>query len=199
MSDTKYEPADIEVYIKNKGLVLRERSLIAYQHSDGKILAVGTEAEQIAQQKRDGVVVVSPLRRGMIADYRAAVQMFRIMLERTWGKRRFRKPHIVVCGVAPDITDVEKKALEDLVLQLGAREVTFYDGGYETFSKDMTAHQPGKPAEYDIFIRIAKYVPERYVAEAIGDILQYARRQGISADRVGALLQEVQSDGAAEY
>ena len=66
MSDTKYEPADIEVYIKNKGLVLRERSLIAYQHSDGKILAVGTEAEQ----KRDGVVVVSPLRRGMIADYR---------------------------------------------------------------------------------------------------------------------------------
>lgn len=63
MSDTKYEPADIEVYIKNKGLVLRERSLIAYQHSDGKILAVGTEAEQ----KRDGVVVARicarPLRR----------------------------------------------------------------------------------------------------------------------------------------
>ena len=135
MSDTKYEPADIEVYIKNKGLVLRERSLIAYQHDE---------------QERDGVVVVSPLRRGMIADYRAAVRMFRIMLERTWGKRRFRKPHIVVCGVAPDITGVEKKALEDLVLQLGAREVTFYDGGYETFSKDMTAHQPGKPAENDM-------------------------------------------------
>ena len=69
MVNTKYEPADIEIYLKNQGLVRKEKSLIAYQESDGKILAVGTEAEQIAKQQQNGVVVVSPLRQGMIADY----------------------------------------------------------------------------------------------------------------------------------
>ena len=110
MVNTKYEPADIEIYLKNQGLVRKEKSLIAYQESDGKILAVGTEAEQIAKQQQNGVVVVSPLRQGMIADYRAAVQMFRMLLERACGKRHLWKPNIVVGMSLAEITEVEKKA-----------------------------------------------------------------------------------------
>lgn len=192
MQDTKYEPADIEVYIRGKGLVFREKSLIAYQENDGKILAVGTEAGQIAQQQRDGVAVISPFRRGMIADYHAAVQLLRTVLGRTWGKRHFRRPHIAVCGISPDITEVEKKALEDMMYQLGAGEVTICTcaDDYETFSKEMMAHQPKEFAAYEIMIVIAKYEPERYITEALLDVLQYAHRKGIPMERVGELWKE---------
>ena len=70
MVNTKYEPADIEIYLKNQGLVRKEKSLIAYQESDGKILAVGTEAEQIAKQQQNGVVVVCLLYTSDAADER---------------------------------------------------------------------------------------------------------------------------------
>ena len=94
MTNTKYEPADIEIYTKEKGLVLKEKSLIAYQESDGKILAVGTEVEQIANQHQDGVITLSPLRQGMVADYCAAVQMFKILLARACGKRQIGRAHV---------------------------------------------------------------------------------------------------------
>lgn len=190
MADMKYEPADIEIYIRDKGLVFREKSLIAYNDSDGKILAVGAEAEQIAQQHRDGVAVQSPLRQGMIADYCVALQMFRCMLERAWGKRHFRKPHILV-GIPKNITEVEKKALEDLMIQLGSKDVTFSEGDYETFAGETKEYWPKKLVEFQVIIIITKYEPERYVSEELSYILQYAKQQGISAERVEELMREL--------
>lgn len=151
MVNTKYEPADIEIYLKNQGLVRKEKSLIAYQESDGKILAVGTEAEQIAKQQQNGVVVVSPLRQGMIADYRAAVQMFRMLLERACGKRHLWKPNIVVGMSLAEITEVEKKAVEDMICQIGSKEVTLFEGDYQTFEREMKEHHPKIFEKYQIF------------------------------------------------
>ncbi|MDE6052289.1 MAG: rod shape-determining protein, partial [Lachnospiraceae bacterium] len=64
-----YEPADIEIHLKDKGMVLKEKSLVAFTKSDGKILAIGKEAEEISRKNIEDVQVISPLRRGMIADY----------------------------------------------------------------------------------------------------------------------------------
>lgn len=192
MTNTKYEPADIEIYLKNQGLVCKEKSLIAYQESDGKILAVGTEAEQIAKRHQNGVVVQSPLRQGMIADYRAAIQMFRMLLEHACGKRRLWKPNIVVGMPLAEITEVEKKAVEDMMIQLGSREATLFEGDYQTFEKEMKEHHPKAFEKYQIFIIITKYEPERYILEAFSSAVQYAQQKGISAERIKELFGEVQ-------
>jgi len=194
MVNTKYEPADIEIYLKNQGLVRKEKSLIAYQESDGKVLAVGTEAEQIAKQQQNGVVVVCPLRQGMIADYRAAVQMFRMLLERACGKRYLWKPNIVVGMPLTEITEVEKKAVEDMICQIGSKEVTLFEGDYQTFEREMKEHHPKMFEKYQIFIIITKYEPERYVLEAFSDAVRYARQKGISIERMNELFRETQEE-----
>lgn len=92
MADTQYEPADIEIYVKDKGMVLKEKSLVAYEKSSKKILGIGNEAEALAVQNPESVAVQSPLRQGVIADYVVADLMFRHMLKKAFGKRHFSSP-----------------------------------------------------------------------------------------------------------
>lgn len=183
-----YEPADIEIHLKDKGMVLKEKSLIAFSQVDGKILAVGKEAEEIARKNVKDIQVISPLRRGMIADYTAASGMFRYMVKKTWGKRLFRKPHIVVC-VPKGRTEVEKKAWDEVIYfaSSGAKELTFYEGNLEEFMEGMKVHQPKRYAVYDVFISISKDEPEKYLSEGLAGILKYAGQQGISVTRVEEL------------
>ena len=74
MRDMNYEPADIIIYIRDKGIVLQEKSLVAYEEGSGKIIAVGNEAEGLAEAEKH-ILVRSPLRRGIVADYFAAAAM----------------------------------------------------------------------------------------------------------------------------
>ena len=94
MTYTKYEPADIEIYVKDKGLVLKEKSLVAFAQYNKKILGIGDEAEAIAAQNLESITVQSPLHRGIIADYVLADIMFRHMLQKAYGKRHFFKLNI---------------------------------------------------------------------------------------------------------
>lgn len=178
-----YEPADIEIYLKEKGMVFKEKSLIAFTRSDGKILAVGKEAEEMAGKEIKGIQVISPLRQGMIADYAAAVGMFQQMMNKIWGKRLLRRPHIVVC-TPTGITEVEKKALEDAMYQIGAKEITIHEGALEECTEEIRA--------YDVLISISKNEPEKYISEELVNILKYAGKQGIPAARVEELLREKQ-------
>ncbi|MDE7417076.1 MAG: rod shape-determining protein [Lachnospiraceae bacterium] len=186
-----YEPADIEIHLKDKGMVLKEKSLVAFTKSDGKILAIGKEAEEISRKNIEDVQVISPLRRGMIADYTVASGMFRYMVEKTWGKRMFRKPHIAVC-VPKGRTEVETKALDEVMYfaSAGAKEITVYEGDLEEFMEGMRAHQSKQYAAYDIFISISKNEPEKYISEELANILKYAEQQGIPVTKVEELLQE---------
>ncbi|MDE6363161.1 MAG: rod shape-determining protein [Lachnospiraceae bacterium] len=192
MTDTKYEPADIEIYVKDKGLVLKEKSLIAFTRSDGKILGIGDEAEALAAQNLQNVVVQSPLRQGMIAEYTMANRMFQGMLQKAYGKKYFFKPRIAVGGIPETITEVEKKAVEDLMFQIGARTLTLFECSYEKFKRELALTAPEKFDSFHVIIVIAKNEPEQYVAEGLANVLQYAQKQGISADRVGEMLREIQ-------
>ena len=192
MTDMQYEPADIEIYVKDKGMVLKEKSLVAYEKSSKKILGIGNEAEALAVQNPESVAVQSPLRQGVIADYVVADLMFRHMLKKAFGKRHFFKPNIAVGGIPQSVTEVEKKAFEDFMYHMGARMLTIFEGSYEKIKKEMTVVAPDKFESFHIIIMIAKNEPERYVAEELANLLQYAREQGISADRVGEMLREIQ-------
>lgn len=191
----QWEPADITIHIRDKGVVLREKSLVAYETSTGKIVAVGTEAEALKGRSSGGICVSSPLRRGMIADYPEAVCIFTELFRRALGKKRFLKPFITV--IVPErITNVEKKALEDAMLQSGAGNVRFFTMPMEQYLRDVVEQQPDLYQKYKVTIGISKDEPERYVKEALGQILSYAAQEGITEESVQKLLESVRASDA---
>ena len=114
-----YEPADIVIYVEGLGNVLKEKSLMAFDAASGKILAFGNEAERMVQNPNDSVKIVSPFRRGMVAEYGVAVKLFLCLLNKAGERKLFRKPSIAVS--APEgMTEVERKALEESLYQAGA-------------------------------------------------------------------------------
>lgn len=114
--------ASILVYIKGKGVVLKEPSVVAFDRDTNKIRAIGEEARLMLGRTPGNIVAVRPLRQGVISDYTVTEKMLRYFIEKSLGKRYMRKPRIAVC-VPSGVTEVEKKAVEDATYQAGAREV----------------------------------------------------------------------------
>lgn len=114
--------ASILVYIKGKGVVLKEPSVVAIDRDSDKIKAVGEEARLMIGRTPGNIVAVRPLKQGVISDYSITEQMIRYFIQKAIGKRSYRKPRICIC-VPSGATEVETKAVEDAAFQAGAREV----------------------------------------------------------------------------
>lgn len=114
--------ASILVYIKGKGVVLKEPSVVAFDRDTNKIKAIGEEARLMLGRTPGNIVAVRPLRQGVISDYTVTEKMIQYFIQKALGKRTFRKPRVSVC-VPSGVTEVEKKAVEDATFQAGAREV----------------------------------------------------------------------------
>lgn len=114
--------ASILVYIKGKGVVLKEPSVVAFDRDTNKIKAIGEEARLMLGRTPGNIVAVRPLRQGVISDYTVTEKMLKFFIQKAVGKKTFRKPKIAVC-VPSGVTEVEKKAVEDATYQAGAREV----------------------------------------------------------------------------
>ena len=115
-------PASILVYIKGKGVVLKEPSVVAIDRENGKIQAIGEEARLMIGRTPGNIVAVRPLRQGVISDYTITEKMLKYFIDKSVGKKTFRKPRIAVC-IPSGATEVEKKAVEDATYSAGAREV----------------------------------------------------------------------------
>ena len=119
--------ASVLVYVKGKGVVLKEPSVVAFDRNTNKIKAIGEEARLMLGRTPGNIVAVRPLRQGVISDYTVTEKMLSYFISRTVGKSLFgRKPRISVC-VPSGATEVEKKAVEDATYQAGAREVTIIE------------------------------------------------------------------------
>ena len=115
--------ASILVYIKGKGVVLKEPSVVAFDRDTNKIRAIGEEARLMLGRTPDNITAIRPLRQGVISDYTVTEKMMKYFIQKALGKKTFRKPRIAVC-VPSGVTEVEKKAVEDATYQAGAREVS---------------------------------------------------------------------------
>ena len=104
--------ASILVYIKGKGVVLKEPSVVAIDRENGKIQAIGEEARLMIGRTPGNIVAVRPLRQGVISDYTITEKMLKYFIDKSVGKKTFRKPRIAVC-IPSGATEVEKKAVED--------------------------------------------------------------------------------------
>ncbi|MBE5970088.1 MAG: rod shape-determining protein [Lachnospiraceae bacterium] len=118
--------ASILVYIKGKGVVLKEPSVVAFDRDNNRIKAIGEEARLMIGRTPGNIVAVRPLRQGVISDYTVTEKMLKHFIQKALGKRMFKKPRISVC-VPSGVTEVEKKAVEDATYQAGAREVAIIE------------------------------------------------------------------------
>jgi cell shape determining protein, MreB/Mrl family len=118
--------ASVLVYIKGKGVVLKEPSVVAFDRDTNKIKAIGEEARLMLGRTPGNIVAVRPLRQGVISDYTVTEKMLKHFIQKAVGKQRLRKPRISVC-VPSGVTEVEKKAVEDATYQAGAREVAIIE------------------------------------------------------------------------
>ncbi len=114
--------ASILVYIRGRGVVLKEPSVVAFDRDTNKVKAIGEDARLMLGRTPSNIVAVRPLRQGVISDYKVTEQMMKYFIQKALGKKTFRKPRIAVC-VPSGVTEVEKKAVEDATMMAGAREV----------------------------------------------------------------------------
>jgi len=114
--------ATVLIYVKGKGIVLREPSVVAVDLDNGQVLAVGDEAKEMVGRTPGSVVSVRPLRDGVIADYTMTETMLRYFMKRiNQGMRRFFKNRVMIC-VPSGATDVERRAVLEAAMEVGARD-----------------------------------------------------------------------------
>ena len=119
--------ASVLVYVKGKGVVLKEPSVVAFDRNTNKIKAIGEEARLMLGRTPGNIVAVRPLRQGVISDYTVTEKMIKYFIQKAVGKSLFAKrPRIAVC-VPSGATEVEKKAVEDATREAGARDVVIIE------------------------------------------------------------------------
>ncbi len=118
--------ASILVYIKGKGVVLKEPSVVAFDRDTNEIKAIGEEARVMIGRTPGNIVAVRPLRQGVISDYTVTEKMMKYFITKALGGKTLRKPRISVC-IPSGATEVEKKAVEDATYAAGAREVVIIE------------------------------------------------------------------------
>ncbi|MCW2944048.1 MAG: cell shape determining protein MreB/Mrl family [Actinoallomurus sp.] len=114
--------ANTLVYVRGRGIVLNEPSVVAINTNSGKIVAVGIEAKRMIGRTPGNIVAVRPLKDGVIADFDVTERMLRYFIQKVHKRRHFAKPRIVV-AVPSGITGVEQRAVKEAGYQAGARRV----------------------------------------------------------------------------
>lgn len=114
--------ANTLVYVRDRGIVLREPSVVAVQSGTSRVLAVGDEAKKMLGRTPGSIVAIRPLKAGVIADFEITEAMLRYFIQRVHNRRRWVRPRVIV-AVPSGITEVEKRAVKDSALHAGAREV----------------------------------------------------------------------------
>lgn len=118
--------ANVLVYVRRKGIVLREPSVVAVERKTKRILAVGEEAREMIGRTPGTIIASRPMRGGVIADYTVTENMLRYFIQRICGRRLIFRPYIVVC-VPSGGTSVERRAVIEAAERAGAKKAFLID------------------------------------------------------------------------
>jgi len=110
------------VYVKGRGIILEEPSVVAYQKKDNHILKVGKEARAMIGRTPRGVYTVRPLQYGVIANFEVTAAMIRYFIKKIFKRNQFIKPSITIC-VPSGVTEVEKRAVSEVAYECGSHRV----------------------------------------------------------------------------
>lgn len=119
--------ASVLVYVRGRGIVLSEPSVVAIDKNTDKILAVGEQARQMLGKTPSNIVAIRPLRDGVIADYEVTEAMLKYFINRVHGRGwRIFRPHVMIC-VPAKVTSVEKRAVIEAALSAGAKKANLIE------------------------------------------------------------------------
>ena len=114
--------ANTLIYVKGKGIVFREPSVVAVARYSKEVYAVGYDAKEMVGKTPDNIIAIKPLKDGVISDYKMTYEMIKRFLQKVLKSGAFSKPRVVAC-VPSGVTEVERRAVEEAVIQSGAKEV----------------------------------------------------------------------------
>lgn len=117
--------ANTIIYVKGKGIVVREPSVVAIDRYNGKVVAVGNEANSMIGRTPENIVAIRPMKDGVIADFDITQTMIKQFIKKA-DVVGIMKPRVVVC-IPSGITEVERRAVEEAVIQAGAKDVALIE------------------------------------------------------------------------
>ena len=117
--------ANTLIYVKGKGIVIREPSVVAIDRYNTKIVAVGDEANKMIGRTPDNIIAIRPMKDGVIADFDITQAMIKHFIQKA-NVVGIMKPRVAVC-IPSGITEVERRAVEEAVIQAGAKEVALIE------------------------------------------------------------------------
>lgn len=118
--------ASVLVFVRGKGIVIREPSVVAMEKNTNRVLAVGEEARRMIGRTPGNIVAIRPLKDGVIADYDVTETMLRHFISQVTPKPRIFKPKVIVC-VPSGVTSVEKRAVLEAAMQAGAKHTSLIE------------------------------------------------------------------------
>lgn len=172
--------ANTLVYVRGKGIVLNEPSVVAYQVKDGRkmVLAVGDDAKLMLGRTPGSIEAIRPMRDGVIADFDSAEEMIKHFIRKVHRRTTLSKPKIIVC-VPYGATPVEKRAIRQSVLSAGARRAGLIP---EPIAAAIGAGMPITDPTGNMVVDIGGGTTEVAVL-SLGDIV-YARSARVGGDRM---------------
>lgn len=115
--------ANVLVYVKGKGIVINQPSVVAFEKKTKRLIAIGNRAKEMMGKTPDNIEVIRPLKQGVISDFTVTERMLKAFIETAMQKKKmFSRPRICVC-VPSGVTEVERRAVEDAVYNTGAKNV----------------------------------------------------------------------------
>ncbi len=134
--------ANTLVYVKGKGVIIREPSVVALRDNKQDVLAVGNEAKRMIGRTPGNIIAVRPMKDGVIADFDVTETMIRYFITKAHKRSRLVRPRIIIC-VPSGVTEVEKRAVLDAATHAGAREAyTIEEPMAAAFGAGLPVHEP---------------------------------------------------------
>ncbi|HHY52920.1 MAG TPA: rod shape-determining protein, partial [Clostridiales bacterium] len=113
--------ANTLIFMKGKGIIMREPSVVAVDVRNDTVRYVGREAKEVIGRTPGSIVAVRPLKDGVIADFDITANMLKIFIKKAIGNTLFAKPRIIIC-IPSGVTDVERRAVKEAAISAGAKQ-----------------------------------------------------------------------------
>lgn len=177
------------VFVKGKGIVVREPTVVAYSPNDRRVLAVGWDAKEMLGKVPENILAKRPMKNGVIAYYKLTEALLKKLIDKAIGRSRFFRPEVMI-SVPAEITSVEERAVIDAVSSAGAGKIYLIpepiaaaigaEMPIHTSSGNMIVNMGGGTAEIAILSMngIVKSKSERTAGDAINDALQDFLKNG---------------------
>lgn len=169
--------ANTLIYVRGKGIVANEPSVVAVQKDDSgrkKVLAVGKEAKQMLGRTPGNIMAIRPLRDGVIADFEVTEAMLRYFIEKVHNRKMLIRPRMVI-GIPSGITQVEKRAVKDSAISAGAKEVYLIE---EPMAAAIGAGLPITEASGNMIVDIGGGTTEVAIISLSGIVYSLSTRVG---------------------